>query len=243
MQLDAIQLIEILLEFLEAFVHQVLFLREVYSPLAFERQRLYGIAIKRSRHPELNEYIKDAVAGLKVRCRSLALLCIPRRRLTPPPALPALPQAAVTQGTLAKVAVVVLSPSRQALERFIVEATLSAHVPLPPPGAATAATLPPPPDILEVEAQLRAALLKLQYSSALFPRPPPGSSFEIVAYVAGRGSVPAEAWTEEALLSSGGLELEAGAVVPVQSIELEGAFRLQCYAEVPAARPGGGAED
>lgn len=59
-------LVDVLLEFLEALVHQVLFVRELYAPELFERQRLYGIAVRRSRHPDLNAYIADAVAGLRV---------------------------------------------------------------------------------------------------------------------------------------------------------------------------------
>lgn len=59
-------LVDVLLEFLEALVHQVLFVRELYAPELFERQRLYGIAVRRSRHPDLNAYIAGAVGGLRV---------------------------------------------------------------------------------------------------------------------------------------------------------------------------------
>lgn len=57
---------EVVCEFLEAVVHQILFLRRLYDRDIFERERLYGIAVHRSRHPELNAYICEAVAGLKV---------------------------------------------------------------------------------------------------------------------------------------------------------------------------------
>ena len=50
----------------EALVHQVLFVRELYSQELFERQRLYGIAVRRARHPDLAAYVADAVAGLRV---------------------------------------------------------------------------------------------------------------------------------------------------------------------------------
>lgn len=59
-------LLEVLLEFLEALVHQVLFVRELYAPELFQRQRLYSIAVRRARHPDLASYIADAVAGLRV---------------------------------------------------------------------------------------------------------------------------------------------------------------------------------
>ena len=90
------ELIAVLVEFLEATVHQasshhtinrrllclkcipeghphhavlrqVLHLRQLYRPELFERQRLYGITVHKSRHPGLNEYIHSVVTSLKVR--------------------------------------------------------------------------------------------------------------------------------------------------------------------------------
>jgi mitotic spindle assembly checkpoint protein MAD2B len=58
--------VDLLLEFLEAFVHQVLCLRHLYSPELFERKRIYGVAVRRSRHPDLNDYIHEVVSSLKV---------------------------------------------------------------------------------------------------------------------------------------------------------------------------------
>ena len=46
---------------------QVLHLRQLYRPELFERQRLYGITVHKSRHPGLNEYIHSVVTSLKVR--------------------------------------------------------------------------------------------------------------------------------------------------------------------------------
>lgn len=59
-------LVDVLLEFIEAFIHQVIHLRSIYPPAAFERQKLYGIAVQKARHPELVEYIHQVVHGLKV---------------------------------------------------------------------------------------------------------------------------------------------------------------------------------
>jgi mitotic spindle assembly checkpoint protein MAD2B len=59
--------VDVLLEFIEAVIHQVLFVRELYSADLFERRRLYGIAVRRARHPELCDYISEVVASLKVR--------------------------------------------------------------------------------------------------------------------------------------------------------------------------------
>ena len=71
-------LVDVLLEFLEALVHQILFERGLYAPELFQRQRLYGIAVRRSRHPDLNAYIAEAVAGLRVRLLLLLLLLLLR---------------------------------------------------------------------------------------------------------------------------------------------------------------------
>jgi|688.fasta_scaffold1439644_1 mitotic spindle assembly checkpoint protein MAD2B len=58
--------VDLCLEFLEAFIHQTLYQREIYSPSLFERRRLYGIAVRRARHPDLVQYIQNIVASLKV---------------------------------------------------------------------------------------------------------------------------------------------------------------------------------
>ena len=67
-------LVDVLLEFFEALVHQILFERGLYAPELFQRQRLYGIAVRRARHPNLAAYIAEAVAGLRVRAPPLPLL-------------------------------------------------------------------------------------------------------------------------------------------------------------------------
>ena len=53
-------------EFLEAVIHEVLYLRHLYTREIFERYRLYGIAVHKSRHPDLNHYIADSILSLKV---------------------------------------------------------------------------------------------------------------------------------------------------------------------------------
>jgi hypothetical protein len=59
--------LDLCLEFLQAFIHQALYQREIYSSSLFERRRLYGIVIRRARHPELAQYIQEIVASLKVK--------------------------------------------------------------------------------------------------------------------------------------------------------------------------------
>lgn len=46
---------------------QVLHLREVYARDLFQRHRLYDVMVRKSRHPQLNEYIHAVVQSLKVK--------------------------------------------------------------------------------------------------------------------------------------------------------------------------------
>ena len=57
----------VLCEFIEAIIHEVLHLRAIYPAELFTRQRLYNIAVRKSRHPKLNDYIHGVVQSIKVR--------------------------------------------------------------------------------------------------------------------------------------------------------------------------------
>ena len=56
---------ELICEYLEAVTHELIYRRGVYDPNIFERERLYGIAVHKSRHPELNLYISDSILSIK----------------------------------------------------------------------------------------------------------------------------------------------------------------------------------
>ena len=56
-----------LLEFVECVVHETLHLRHIYPAELFQRQRLYNIAVRKARHPKLNDYIHGVVQSIKVR--------------------------------------------------------------------------------------------------------------------------------------------------------------------------------
>ena len=58
--------VELVSEFIEAVTHEILYRRGLYDPNIFERERLYGIALHKSRHPDLNIYISDSIISLKV---------------------------------------------------------------------------------------------------------------------------------------------------------------------------------
>ena len=71
------EFVHVFCEFVEAVIHQILHLRRIYKPELFERHRLYGITTRKSRHPDLNEYIHSIAISLKVRCENASKLCHP----------------------------------------------------------------------------------------------------------------------------------------------------------------------
>ena len=74
---------EILCSFLEVAFHHILFNRSIYPAAIFDRRRVFGIAVRTSRHPELSEYIANVVGGVRTWLR---------------------------EGTLQRVVLVILSP-------------------------------------------------------------------------------------------------------------------------------------
>ncbi|KAL3671814.1 MAD2 mitotic arrest deficient-like 2 [Phytophthora oleae] len=93
------QLTDLVLEFLEAAVHEFLFAWQVYPKESFEQRRLYDVPIHMSRHPLLCEYIHSMLTG----CRTW-LLC----------------------GELEKLCVVILSKEGRTVRTLVVEAGWSA---------------------------------------------------------------------------------------------------------------------
>ena len=64
---DLNELVDVLCEFLQAVIAAILYLRSVYDRDLFQLHRLYGVAVHKCRHPDLNEYIESNVSGLRVR--------------------------------------------------------------------------------------------------------------------------------------------------------------------------------
>ena len=65
------EFVNVFCEFVEAVIHQILHLRRIYRPELFERHRLYGVTTRKSRHPDLNEYIHSIATSLKARGRAI----------------------------------------------------------------------------------------------------------------------------------------------------------------------------
>eukprot|EP00053_Salpingoeca_punica_P013293 m.119905 g.119905 ORF g.119905 m.119905 type:complete len:211 (+) comp16164_c0_seq1:86-718(+) len=63
-QLSAV-VANILCEFLEVAINSILYVRNVYPPEVFERQKKYNIPVQMARHPDLKKYIADIVIAMK----------------------------------------------------------------------------------------------------------------------------------------------------------------------------------
>lgn len=150
------------------------------------------------------------------------------------------------ENKLDKVVVVILNHIDCPIERFIIQPTLFSPI-TNGPDHTTAPALPL--DILSLEAQLRAALLKLQYTTATLGTTSieykEEKRFEIVAYVAGSSAAlaPQEWLREDPPLSENGLEIRNNAViVPIKTCKCEGAYHLQVYNEMIQAQKMAGNE-
>ena len=55
----------IVLEFLNAAINFILYVRNIYPPSFFEKRKIYGIPTRQSIHPRLNAYILDLLKAIK----------------------------------------------------------------------------------------------------------------------------------------------------------------------------------
>ncbi|XP_038078908.1 mitotic spindle assembly checkpoint protein MAD2B-like [Patiria miniata] len=85
---------DVLCEFLEVAIHQILYVRSLYPSGIFDRRKKYNIPVQMSRHPELNKYITDVLEGMK---------------------------PLMTKDEIQCVSVVIIGPNHQPVERFVFE--------------------------------------------------------------------------------------------------------------------------
>jgi len=55
----------VVLKFLEAAVHSILFIRGIYPPELFSRVRMYDVPIRKSRSSLLNNYIRNVLGNIR----------------------------------------------------------------------------------------------------------------------------------------------------------------------------------
>lgn len=81
-------------EFIEALIHQILYLREVYDPQIFERHKLYNVAVRKAIHPGVVAYISNLTRSLK---------------------------GAIASGHISEVVILLLDSNHRGIEKFVVE--------------------------------------------------------------------------------------------------------------------------
>eukprot|EP00850_Spirogloea_muscicola_P019777 SM000199S05404 [mRNA] locus=s199:41474:42936:- [translate_table: standard] len=213
-------LADVVCEFLEVAVHQILCVRGVYPAVAaaavasrhaevFERRRHYGVPVHWARHPDLEEYVRSVATSLRD--------WIEQRRQ-------GLPLHPIEQGTVEKFALVIHHGSaRVALERHVVSLQLDAATP--------GGSIPEP---RELEPALRAFLLKLAVLDAPLIPLPPDCSFEVIAYTKKLPDGVGGAVSDVVWIPAEGGELSDLQVLPVKSLR-SGILNIQMYVEQPTS--------
>ncbi|GAV01498.1 hypothetical protein RvY_12202-2 [Ramazzottius varieornatus] len=56
---------ELLCEFFEIAIHNILFYRELYPSSLFERMKKYGVVVWIARHPAIKDYVENCINGMK----------------------------------------------------------------------------------------------------------------------------------------------------------------------------------
>jgi mitotic spindle assembly checkpoint protein MAD2B len=56
---------DILIDFLEVAVHNVLYVRNIYPESIFVRRKKYGVPVRMSTHPHLNEYVTECLKTIR----------------------------------------------------------------------------------------------------------------------------------------------------------------------------------
>ncbi|KAL5491435.1 hypothetical protein EMCRGX_G016720 [Ephydatia muelleri] len=57
---------DILCEFMEVAFHLILYVREVYPPVVFQRRQKYSVPVQMCVHPQLNQYIQDVLCNTRL---------------------------------------------------------------------------------------------------------------------------------------------------------------------------------
>ncbi|XP_031344727.1 mitotic spindle assembly checkpoint protein MAD2B-like [Photinus pyralis] len=66
-------IVNILCEFCEVVIHNILYLRQLYPKQIFVKRKKYGVIVHRSVHPQLNEYITESLKAVKYHAKACSL--------------------------------------------------------------------------------------------------------------------------------------------------------------------------
>ena len=198
----------VLTEFIEAITHHILHARKVYPREAFERTRMYGVAVQRCRHPGLRSYISETASSQR---------------------------ALIASGSVRKVAITLLTSDRSmCIERYLINLDVpAAHTYGGSKSTPAAARERSTAD--DVERRLAGCFTKASVVAQQQKLLPEGAAFELVAYSSER-SHNSEFWVEEGPIGgSGRLELQQPkqlkAIKDCQSSVLSATLALETSAE------------
>ncbi|EDV21985.1 Mitotic spindle assembly checkpoint protein MAD2B [Trichoplax sp. H2] len=94
-KLDTSEIIsDILCEFLEVAIHTILYMRDIYPAVIFDKRKKYNVPVQMSCHPQVNEYILSVLHSIKPLLKSDSIRCL---------------------------ALVILDKSKRPIERFVFE--------------------------------------------------------------------------------------------------------------------------
>jgi len=213
--LSLFQLADLICEFLEVAIHQILFVRSIYPKELFERKRKYTNAVVwMSRHPELNDYIADFLQGLNPFLQS---------------------------GLVEKVAVLIKNNEEETIERFVFDMAfqqqqqqqqLHHHHQQSMSSSRVTTGMEDPQivvDLLELEQELQNFLMTILFRSSQLKPIPQGTSFSVVVYLQHslRGEMNEEC---QVWVTGENYEVSNAIIKPLKSYNSP-CFKFQLYAE------------
>lgn len=172
---------EVLLGFLEAAIHTVLYVRNVYPPQLFELRKQYNVPVRMARHPLLRDYIASLLTADQL-------------------------GHWLQRGLVDQLVLAILAPDGQPLERFVFE--LAPLLPAAPrhssggearrDNGAAQAEMDSEALVIAAESALRACLIRLSgCARLLLPNRPEerqpgldasGLTFSVVVHMRGEGA-------------------------------------------------------
>lgn len=67
------EIVDVLCEFFEVAIHNILYVRKLYPESIFVRKRKYGVVVYQSIHPEVNEYITQCLRAAEFHAKAKQL--------------------------------------------------------------------------------------------------------------------------------------------------------------------------
>eukprot|EP00127_Corallochytrium_limacisporum_P005870 Clim_evm15s214 gene=Clim_evmTU15s214 len=146
--------VNLLIEFLECAIHNIIYQRAVYDEHVFKRVKKYGVPVVMARHPELISYVQSILTSLKPWIEAKAVETV---------------VCAVTDDQL------------RPIEKWVFDTVALLPVPGDRTGAEST-ELGMPRSIASIEQGFRDFFLRIAASSAALPLPQRNTRFAVLAY-------------------------------------------------------------